>query len=552
METLKVRLKMLEAKAEYYGRLFEALGIDSEQAKEVRTKMEKTKVMSLVPFQKGSDIVNPTNGSVIFELDKIRRSSIFEGSHFDTDAVNGDQVDSSLPATQDECNRILHYYYTRAWCEHPIVEDRETLYDICKKYYVDGEALSYWERFLISITLAIGLGITGEISATTHKFYYMAITNLKRFYKAIPVLLASYDDPSFNTRLQVRVVQSLLLVCNFGLLEAVSPGIWYIVSTAMRLVIDLDMQEESVLVKLDSVQQDHGGASHCRSTFHRRLFWVSYALDREISCHANRLFSLDDVDITSKMIVSTDELTIPFFFVKIRRLQSLVHKFVYNNAASATPSSEKWRQAVQVQMNTWLLKMLDCENSASQEVRDMFQGSKHYLVLTYFCVALQLYRPLSGISDSYIKGQMFELLFQAAQNNIVTYEKMDRLACIDYKYISVYQIYQAGLAYFYCLINYPQLSFRPNILGHCESFMERLRVLLAGCEASCPSAVDVSNTLQKIYPSTIDMIQKRLEFPNLAYPEAPILDSYGPFDEESSARLADIGAIPLIKITKSK
>ncbi len=112
-----------------------------------------------------------------------------------------------------------------------------------------------------------------------------------------------------STHLQIRSLQALLLICSFGLLKPVSPGIWYIVASAMRLSIDLDLYEESSLLRIAS--QSAGSSSPLSSSFCRRLFWSCYALDRQICCYVNKPLGLITLLLSIKRL--------PFFLVGKRK-----------------------------------------------------------------------------------------------------------------------------------------------------------------------------------------------------------------------------------------
>lgn len=511
IDRLQKRVKRLES-------LLESIGVQIDDPPTTILNLGDMAMLSMIPFK----------GTASPKVNEIARTSIFG----DIDPQEEENItEISLPEKSDECNDIIADYYRLAWIQNPLVEHRESLYGLSHRHY-RGDTLSTWDSFLLHMCLAIGLAITGKSNNSIRRHYYTAVRHLKQFYRSIPILLQNNDD-DVNIWLQMRSIQSLLLVCSFGLLQPVSPGIGYMITTAMRLCIDLNLHEEEVLRKLGN-------------DFYRRLFWSCYALDRQICCYVNKPFSLEDVNISSKMIEPRGSLGVPYLFTKSRKMQSMIHLFIYKHATSSMIPADQWRQGMHVELNNWLAEVLSSQQSPDEELQSAVSTSKDFLVLTYFQLVHSLYRP-SAVRIVTMTGQQYQILFECAKCIIGIYEKLNESNRINYKSLSVYSIYQSGLTIMYCLINCPDLSYESGTLLYCEQFMGRITKILRNCEKDCPAAANIERTLLNIYPLALDSVKRRLTSDSAEDHHNGASNTYGPFDTLVEKNLDTIGAIPLLR-----
>lgn len=540
---IKRRLDRLEKKVDVYEKILGEFGIESSSPLDDEAKMslnmKDMNLLSVFPFKgKGNDPAEEIPGLSLFGESTVRDKSV----------TAADTV--ALPKTHEMCLTVLGNYYRMAFIEHPAIESRHVLYDIANKYYVDKQPLTSWESFLLYISLAIGRAITGESNKIILKYYNTSVVHLQKFFQSIPCLLRSYNDRNVNLRMQMQSIEALLLVSSFGLLEPIFPGIWYIISTAMRLCKELELYKESVLDKvcLDYVSID----PKADQGFPRRLFWTCYTLDRQICCYSNKPFSLNDVDITSKMIDATDSLKISCLTTNCRKLQSMIHQFIYRNLPLVSTTVEQWRQGMHIELNNWLAEVLQCYQSDNEELQDVMRSSVgDFLILTYFGLMQTLYGPTASRRAS-MSAQQYEIPFASCKRVIDVYSHIAESGSVDYKYLSVYGIYQSGLAYFYCVINCPELSIRSGILDSCTIYMDKISNLLASLAKSCPPAKDIDRTLHQLYLSTIEIVQKRLTDPPKVVSTSPLPRegaTYLPFASEAEDSLQKVGAIPLLSLT---
>ncbi|KAH3671340.1 hypothetical protein OGAPHI_000563 [Ogataea philodendri] len=515
---LSRRVQFLEEKVAKYESMFERMNNLLENSSN-SISIDQLTVLSMIPFK----------GSLSSADNEITKSSIFGK----IDSNQHLEEIEKPPESKRACDQIIFSYYQFAWIQHPIIENQDTLYLLSSRYYNSGNELSDWELFLLYISLAIGTAITGDSSSKVQKYYLSSVVFLKRFLCNIPTL----QTPHKGNQLQLQSLQSLLLICSFGLLKPISPGIWYVVANAMRLCVDLDFQDENMIEK-------------CASNYERRLFWCCYTLDRQICCYVNKPFSLNDVDITTKMIIpdKTDvRLTVSYLFFKIRNLQSLIQQYAHTKTPVSVGSTvDDWRADMHVELNNWLLSVIECENTPNTDLHQIFYFSKKFLILTYFQQMLTLYRPV-GQNLRTLTYQEYDLLLNCGTKVISIYNELDLSGNINYKYLSVYSIYQSGLTIFYCIINSQELASHSQMSDRVEHIMQTTSSLLQSLKVHCPPAENAIHTLEKLYHTTRDLIQKRKQNP-VMHASVSSKIQYGPFDNDQFQKLAQHEAVPLVEL----
>ncbi|KAG7930108.1 hypothetical protein KL934_005220 [Ogataea polymorpha] len=514
IKMLEKRIDLLEERLAKYESMFESLSaVNGSSA----ASMAHLTVLSMIPFRNSSPTVDNefTKISIYGKIDS--------NQHLDRS--------EPLPSSMAECEQLISNYYQIAWIQHPIVEDETVLYKLSSKHYQSPENLSHWELFVLYISIAIGTAITGDMSDKSQSYYLSSIVQLKIFLAKITSPVPDNRDISS----QMQILQSLLLICCFGLLKPVSPGIWYVIANAMRLCIDMDLHEEHVVKNIGS-------------SYYRRLFWCCYALDRQICCYVNKPFSLNDTDITTNFDeVSVDDrrLAISSLFFKIRKLQSMIQQFSSKKAVSnMNNSAMNWRHEMHVELNSWLVQALQFERKTDSAVKQAFISSKNFLILTYFQQLQRLYRP-DNMSPECLTVDEFMALFESSTKIIATYEVLSHTRSINYRYLSVYSIYQSGLTVLYCFINCAQLRLFADTVEKLEHTMAITKDLLRKLEIHCPPARSAIQTLETVHRDTAEQVIRKGNLENKYLFDRG--SHYGPFDPNSISLLSHNGAIPLIE-----
>ncbi|KAJ9476642.1 Pyrimidine pathway regulatory protein 1 [Pseudozyma hubeiensis] len=90
-------------------------------------------------------------------------------------------------------------------------------------------------------------------------------------------------------------LQCLLLTALYSIMRPMKPGVWYCLGVALRLTTGIGLYSETPGV-LDASNQAQDASENLIER-KRRLFWCSYALDRQVCVHLGRPFGIADSDI---------------------------------------------------------------------------------------------------------------------------------------------------------------------------------------------------------------------------------------------------------------
>ncbi|SPO21123.1 related to PPR1 - transcription factor regulating pyrimidine pathway [Ustilago trichophora] len=91
-------------------------------------------------------------------------------------------------------------------------------------------------------------------------------------------------------------LQCLLLTALYSIMRPMKPGVWYCLGVALRLTTGIGLYTETPGV-LEASANTSQEASETLIEKKRRLFWCSYALDRQVCVHLGRPFGIADSDI---------------------------------------------------------------------------------------------------------------------------------------------------------------------------------------------------------------------------------------------------------------
>ncbi|KIS72111.1 uncharacterized protein UMAG_00533 [Mycosarcoma maydis] len=91
-------------------------------------------------------------------------------------------------------------------------------------------------------------------------------------------------------------LQCLLLTALYSIMRPMKPGVWYCLGVALRLTTGIGLYSETPGVLEESTHLTHD-TSETLVQRKRRLFWCSYALDRQVCVHLGRPFGIADSDI---------------------------------------------------------------------------------------------------------------------------------------------------------------------------------------------------------------------------------------------------------------
>ncbi|KAK1976031.1 fungal-specific transcription factor domain-containing protein [Colletotrichum cereale] len=378
------------------------------------------------------------------------RNSVSASSH-------PDELMSEFPYPP-ESKMLFDVFFDRLHTRWPIL-DRKLYTTLFEKQYDQG-ALSIQHRSIMHLVYAISarfLQLMKKPCDVDPQQHLMAAI------EPMDYILEQHN---------LATVQFLLLLAVHGTRSPYGAGAWSQVRYAVTLCIELGLHRKQT-------------AASCHSPrdleIRRRAFWSCYCLDRMTSVVLGRTFAIADRDINAELPSDSAEfwdLTAvgnppagqkpvwsnmePFIhIVKLRRIQSRIHRRVYRVDKDIFASSPEERArldakmaAIRAELDEWarsiphppkdaatITWMYDPE-SAYHDSRDFFNLQYHKSVLSLFTVLL----PTLGTSDA-----RFVTTARSAACVCTAYKRLNQQKTLSYTMTALHSCFIAGLTLVYCL-----------------------------------------------------------------------------------------------------
>lgn len=288
-------------------------------------------------------------------------------------------------------------------------------------------------------------------------------------------------------------LQGILLYAGYSIMRPTNPGVWYIMGEALRICVDLDLQNE-----LKTKSKQNFNIDNFTRDKRRRIFWCCYSIDRQICFYLDRPFGIPDESINTpypsslddSKIIPNDNSTdyyyyknhhhhhhhdddnddneddinfsyknVSLLFFKIRKIQSQVTKILYTNAEIPREYKDlnHWKQSILIQLTQWkqelqsklILKQLNCDFN---EI--FFQLNYHHTLLY-----------IHGLSPKNYKLSLidYENLTNSSIQVINCYTELLKTKSINYTWAGVHNLFMAGTSYLYALYNSKEIRLINSI-----------------------------------------------------------------------------------------
>ncbi|KAK6462554.1 fungal-specific transcription factor domain-containing protein, partial [Scheffersomyces coipomensis] len=270
-------------------------------------------------------------------------------------------------------------------------------------------------------------------------------------------------DEVYSSPDQLESLSGILLYSLYSTMRPTNPGVWYILGSALRMCVDLDLHNElntNTANHVDSFTKDK----------RRRLFWCTYCVDRQICFYLDRpvgipdesintpfLSELDDSFIVPNNPAITDYSTItndvPTYkviflsIIKIRQIQSEVQRVLYTNypLSGKYKTIADWKSLMLVKLASWKSvcpsspKQMNCNFNL-----EFFRLNYHHTLLMLHGLSPKNYKLAS---KDYIQ------VFKSAQEVMDCYSKLCQTKSINYTWAAVHNLFMAGTSYLYSIYN---------------------------------------------------------------------------------------------------
>ncbi|KAI1868736.1 uncharacterized protein JN550_006311 [Neoarthrinium moseri] len=266
--------------------------------------------------------------------------------------------------------------------------------------------------------------------------------------------ILDYDD--------IRSVTILMLMAVFCLRNSVGPGAWTYSRMAMLVALNLGLHRKTNAMKRPSIENE----------LRKRMFWATYAFDRQISIPLGRPFAISDRDIDVPLPWDIDESTTAEDFsrlsepkgndsapehstslssfvrmVKLRRIESDIQQTIYR--VDLTPEiSDTVVDKFLERLAHWKAMIpLDCRQKRDLEGVP-FDGYDVYMVFFCKCKRLLLFPEISKtpVNPRYLKE-----CAMACAGACGAYKRLHQVMSVGYSIMSVQTVFMAGLTLVYCI-----------------------------------------------------------------------------------------------------
>lgn len=292
-----------------------------------------------------------------------------------------------------------------------------------------------------------------ELRACSEAFHSEAIKHLDAVFEA-----QSYIG-----------LQAILLLVWYSLLNPDKGSIWFLVGLASRTCVDLGFHNEhnSQAEQLDNLEID----------MRRRLFWITYKMDRLLSQSLGRPPSIPDgfihvpmpalqhdVDIVSGQTgsLSGEPCAYKAVFVhtvKLRQLQSEILNNTYGVNGMSKPKPE-WFDDMFERLKSWLASSPDPRGTVSSEG----------YAISFHNSCLLLFRPSRGNPKP---GRAALATVLASSSYIIRiYRRMQLNNRISWLWMTSHFSFMAGLSFLYAFFNLYLMGGGPGVPTLDEAMMD--------------------------------------------------------------------------------
>lgn len=307
------------------------------------------------------------------------------------------------------------------------------------------------ERTILHLVYASAgrfLETAGEFGAFFPKRHYeAALRNLDA--------ILDYDD--------MRSVSALMLMAVYCLRNPVGPGAWTYSRMAMLIVLNLGLHRKTSAMKRTNVIEHE---------LRKRLFWATYAFDRQISIPLGRPFAISDRDIDVPLPLDIDEATTAEDFasttrhhvhdsapekstslssflqiVRIRRIESDIQQTIYRVDEIPEISSTIVDGFLERLEHWKTLIPLDARKKRDVEAIP-FDGYDVYMVYFFKCKRLLLYPQ---ISKTPVNPRFLKECATACAGVCGAYKRLHQAMSVGYSIMALQTVFMAGLTLVYCI-----------------------------------------------------------------------------------------------------
>ena len=348
------------------------------------------------------------------------------------------------------------------------------------------------DAFFVDMVLAIG-------TAQFHKYSWNRVYDAEAHYNRATLKFGNVMAQGGLERLQ-----AVLLVCQYRMGSTprhATASVWHLIGVAARMCLEMGLHR-STTYKLpsDFRQRNQEQITQLAETMgiKKRCFWSLIAIDRVASIALGRplAIQLEDTDVDAPSLHNPSSLA-PFngghdlvqmqdiapegteeesnraalfaHIVAYRILCGRILNALYRNPKSTVPNDEnhfeRVRYELSLELHAWAQDSLslpttnttnrDGTDHGDQPGNSSFRSAEWYKLL-YHNAVLMLYRPSPCLCDAARNSDTLQRIFESSREAINLYASLHRSKKMNYSWITMHAVFNAGLSHIYALRNHLQ------------------------------------------------------------------------------------------------
>lgn len=323
-----------------------------------------------------------------------------------------------------------------------------------------------------------------------------------------------------NSPDRLEALQGILLNAVYSIMRPTVPSIWYVLGSAMRLAVDLGLHSERRKTTWDHTQSNN---DPIRQDFKRRLFWCTYAMDRQICVYLGRPFGIPEASIRVELFSELDDTLIskenipkscdfslehssnaPSYkhislcFIKLRQIQGEVESVLYEKEdyPRRFMSLDEWKSYIILKLDEWHNRL-----PRSPEIGNCnFNGT--FFDLNYHQTRLLIYgmSPLIPVPSE----ESYHFILDSGSQIIQLYQELFLARSLNYTWAAVHNLFVAGSSYLYAL--YHSRAIRNGTeISNIEENVKACHEVLGSFIQFCSGALECQNMFELLSQAIIKL-----------------------------------------------
>lgn len=361
------------------------------------------------------------------------------------------------------------------------------------------------DLYFLYMVFAIATAMSSRTDSMPERYHASAMVHMEGLFTTIA-----------QTNNRLDGLKGILLLAQYSIMRPAAPGVWYVLGAALRLAIDLGLHHENTPKAertLDQLVLDE----------RRRLWWCTYALDRQLGLYLGRPFGIADDAIRTPLPVeeiagwsypeddaSASEggrrtcRTIFLHMFRIRQIQSEIQRVLYQSSSSLPrqfATVEDWRKNVEERLQVW------CGTVPRSNADTNCGYNLGFMELNYQQTRLLLYGLCPAVPHPSVEG--FESIADSGGRIIRLYRRLHHEGCINYTWLACHNLFMAGTSYLCALWHCPEVRRQTTVEEIDFNNLACVDVLSSMIDR-CPAAQGCKDVFESLATATVKLCNSEL------------------------------------------